>query len=431
MSTLASPVPAAAAGAAAPDAAQFIGKTEPFTWLLIRGNVLQMVTLGIYRFWLATDIRRFLWSNTEVNGESFEYTGTARELLLGFLFAIAVLVPLYVALFAVSLAPALGVFARLSSVIAFVLLGVLGQYAIYRARRYRLTRTVFRGVRFHQSGSAWRYALYAIIWSVMVLLTLGLAYPFMQSQLERFKMRNTFFGDLPGRFEGSGLRLLLRGLLMWIVVIGPLLASIAYLVAVVDWRASAAIVDQAIGRPTLDVLNQLEAANPDIKAALGFLIGSLLLGGLAALILYPLFQAMLMRWWASGLRFGEVAMHSRLRTKSVYGAYARFIGMTVLWSMGSGTALGMVMGVASTTLTPLNKDAADVALVLLALAGYVVVMLGYSTLYQVLVRLAIWRLVVQSLELAGTVALERVSAEGQPSSAFGEGLADALNVGGL
>ena len=35
------------------------------------------VTLGIYRFWLATDIRRFLWSNTEIAGDSLEYTGTA------------------------------------------------------------------------------------------------------------------------------------------------------------------------------------------------------------------------------------------------------------------------------------------------------------------------------------------------------------------
>jgi uncharacterized membrane protein YjgN (DUF898 family) len=30
---------------------------------------------------------------------------------------------------------------------------VFGQFAIYRARRYRLTRTVWRGVRFWMSGS--------------------------------------------------------------------------------------------------------------------------------------------------------------------------------------------------------------------------------------------------------------------------------------
>ena len=64
----------------------------------MRGAVLLAFTLGIYRFWLATDIRRFLWSNTEIAGDSLEYTGTAIELLIGFLIAIAVLVPIYVGL---------------------------------------------------------------------------------------------------------------------------------------------------------------------------------------------------------------------------------------------------------------------------------------------------------------------------------------------
>src|SRR5436305_3578126 len=73
----------------------FIGSSKEFWRLLARGAVLLMFTLGIYRFWLITDIRRFLWSNTSVADESLEYTGTARELLLGFLIAIAVLLPLY------------------------------------------------------------------------------------------------------------------------------------------------------------------------------------------------------------------------------------------------------------------------------------------------------------------------------------------------
>lgn len=433
MTTLESPVPAATAVPAVPppESARFLGKNEPFLWLLIRGNLLLMVTLGIYRFWLTTDIRRFLWSNTELNGETFEYAGTARELLLGFLFAIAVLVPLYVALFAISLWPALGVFAQLSSAVAFVLLAILGQFALYRARRYRLTRTVFRGVRFHQAGSAWRYAICASFWSILVLLTLGLAYPFMQSRLERFKMRHTFFGNLRGSFEGSGFALLLRGLLMWIVVIGPLLASVAYLIAIIDWPSTTAIVKTAIVNESLDTLSQIEVANPDIKAALGFLAISIVLGGLAALFLYPVFQAMLMRWWASGVRFGDVTVRSTLRTKSIYGAYARFVGITMLWSLGAGTVLGMVIGLASSVISPWNKDAGDIAAIILGLIGYMVVMLGYSAIYQVIVKLAIWRLVVQSLQLAGTAALDRVAAEGQPSSAFGEGLADALNVGGL
>ena len=48
---------------------RFLGQRRSYWRLLIRGAVLLMFTLGIYRFWLATDVRRFLWSNTEIAGE--------------------------------------------------------------------------------------------------------------------------------------------------------------------------------------------------------------------------------------------------------------------------------------------------------------------------------------------------------------------------
>jgi uncharacterized membrane protein YjgN (DUF898 family) len=66
-----------------------VGCGKTFWRLLSFGAVLLMFTLGLYRFWLTTDVRRYLWSNTELAGESFEYDGTAYELLLGFLIALA------------------------------------------------------------------------------------------------------------------------------------------------------------------------------------------------------------------------------------------------------------------------------------------------------------------------------------------------------
>ena len=89
MTILHAAAPPAQAGrlALAAGAGRFRGDAGAYWRLLARGAVLLMVTLGIYRFWLTTDIRRFLWSNTELAGQSLEYTGTAREILLGFLVA--------------------------------------------------------------------------------------------------------------------------------------------------------------------------------------------------------------------------------------------------------------------------------------------------------------------------------------------------------
>src|SRR5437667_5689985 len=132
---------------------RFLGPEQAYWRLMIRGAVLLAVTLGIYRFWLTTDQRRFLWSNTEVLGESLEYTGTARELLIGFLIAIAILIPIYGLLFLIALD--LGLIGRLASIIGFAALTLFAHYAIFRAGRYRRTPTIYRGVRFDQTGLAW------------------------------------------------------------------------------------------------------------------------------------------------------------------------------------------------------------------------------------------------------------------------------------
>src|SRR5262245_20833959 len=61
---------------------QFADGRPAFRRLVMRGALLELVTAGFYRFWLATDMRRYLWSNTTVGGDAPEYVGTARQLLV-------------------------------------------------------------------------------------------------------------------------------------------------------------------------------------------------------------------------------------------------------------------------------------------------------------------------------------------------------------
>ncbi len=62
---------------------------------------------------------------------------------------------------------------------------------------------------------------------------------------------------------------------------------------------------------------------------------------------------------------------------------------------------------------------------------YVVFMIGSSTIYQVIVAAGLWRLGAETAALTGEAALDGVRATGSPSSALGEGLADALGVGSI
>lgn len=401
---------------------RFIGPEKEYWRIVVRGAVLLMVTLGLYRFWLATDIRRYLWANTEIDGESLEYSGTALELLQGFLFAIALILPIYT-VFTITVLD-LGTFGNILSTSAVLLLAFLSQYGIYLARRYRLTRTVFRGLRFHQTGHAVHYSICAVWWWGWTALTLGFAYPFTRAALERFKMRNTWYGDVQGRFEGSGWRLFIRGFLMWLVVLVPMLAALGTLLAI-NWSAVSAAL-----RGGGDVVGRMEKASPGVFSQLGAAIVLIALTiALIALIL-PGFHAMVMRWWINGIRFGDIVARSHLRTRDVYFAYLRFIGYLIAFALL--VLVGVFFALLFIGAYAQDGSALSEFLTVAMLVGtYVVSMLGLITLYNATVTLSIWRLTAESTELSDTQAIGRAKASGDASSPLGEGIADVLNIGGI
>src|ERR1700738_2950290 len=281
----------------------FSGDRKEFFHLVLRGAGLELITVGFYRFWLATDIRRHLWSNTVIDGDAAEYTGRAKGLLIGFLFALAIIVPVYLAYFVASLQAE-----RIKAFASFPLLAffyLFGQFAIYRARRYRLTRTVWRGVRFWMSGSGWAYAARAALWGVLMLLTLGLVLPWREAALERYKMRHCYYGDLQGSFEGRGWSFFKRGWWLWLVAIAPLIMLLIIL---------------PLSKSVPMLLPRADRIAP--IAALFIL--------LAAPFIYGLFKAIEWRWWLSGIRFGDVQFESTLLRGALVGLYWKAIGWFLL-----------------------------------------------------------------------------------------------------
>jgi uncharacterized membrane protein YjgN (DUF898 family) len=407
--------PAAAPAGGSPARARFTGATRVFRKLMIRGALLQVVTLGIYRFWLTTDARRFLWANTEVEGDSLEYTGTATELFLGFLIAIALLVPVYVLLFLGTLE--LGVMSRFSSAAAFVFLAVFGQYAYFRARRYRLTRTVFRGLRFHQSGSALSYALRALVWWIATGITLGLAYPWAQASLERYKLAHTHYGEWQGKFAGSGTRLFVRGIGLWLMMIGSFVAyafALTFINSVAPMRAA--------GAGSMDATTVIAVL---IAAGLGFSLF------VVAAVVYAILQGIIMRWWLAGLRFGPVVVATTLKKRQVFGAYLRCFLYALLLLIVLSVVVGAVMAPFGAGMAT-SKEANQVMGGILVICLYLSFAVCLWVIYQVTIKLGIWRMAVDSVGLAGFDAIERVRADDtRPSSAVGEGLADALGAGGI
>src|SRR5437867_6578903 len=74
--------------------------------------------------------------------------------------------------------------------------------AMVGARRYRLSRTSWRGIRFSFRGRARAFVRVFVLGSLLSALTLTLYYPFFQVRQQAFMVSNSRFGRRPFRFDG-------------------------------------------------------------------------------------------------------------------------------------------------------------------------------------------------------------------------------------
>jgi uncharacterized membrane protein YjgN (DUF898 family) len=379
---------------------EFTGSRSAFVRLVLRGAALELFTAGFYRFWLATDMRRHLWSATSLDGDAPEYVGTPKELLFGFLFAMAILLPIYATSFLVGIeAQRWKAFATIP---LFLFYYLFAQFARYRARRYRVTRTVWRGLRFSMGGSGLVYVGWFSLWTLGSLLTLGLLMPWRQAALERYKMGHTAYGTLPGRFAGTGWELFKQVWWLWLL-----------------WAASF-MVFVAMGRsPKLWMFQLL------LPFTWPFL--------------YAAYKASEWRWWLSGIRFGEVAMESDLERSELIGRYWLVIGWFVLllgcllawllvvssiWASNAGFARAPVLLQVRTAMQ-------QIPVMILVGVGYVAAALAFGALMRIYLTRDLWERLAESVTIRNLAAMDEVAAQGRMADAVGEGLSGDIDIAGF
>ena len=344
--------------------------------IAISNGLLSLVTLGIYRFWGKTRLRRYLWGRVEYLGDRLEYSGTGKELFLGFLVALVILTPLFGGNIAVDIlyAEDLNVKGVKDLIFAVVFLFLI-HLAIYRARRYRLARSQWRGIRAGQDGSSFKYALLALGWGLVVALTLGLAYNVYRTRIQAYKMSHTWFGDRRFSFDGRASDLFGIWFLTWLFLI-----------------------------PTLGLI-------------------------------YVWYRVREFRYFLSRTGYGALGFKSALSTGSVfvifffyYMAVAVILG--VIFTFGGallpeGGLAGLLAPGADPEAVPDLKMAAVLAFV--ALMAVVVVAMGVLRVLFFLHPLL--RVLCHTLTVTGEEDFAAIAQSQQSVPGRGEGLADTLDVG--
>ncbi|MBF9034908.1 DUF898 family protein [Rhodobacterales bacterium HKCCE2091] len=191
----------------------FSGDRGDLFLLALKTSALTLVTFGLYRFWAKTRLRRWYWSSVRPGGTPLEYTGTPWEKLTGFLFAIVLLAIVLTLANLVGILTVIDLMETMPEAYMGALVSLpavifpLWFFARYRARRYILSRTRWRGIRFGMEPAAWGYAWRACMYWVLNICTLGLTWPLLTFQLEKYLTDRTWFGNARFTQHGSFLRL--------------------------------------------------------------------------------------------------------------------------------------------------------------------------------------------------------------------------------
>jgi uncharacterized membrane protein YjgN (DUF898 family) len=188
----------------------------------LKNLLFSILTLGIYSFWGRTEVRKYIWSQTQFEGDRFAYHGTGGELLRGWLKAMGLIfLPAIVAFMA--LAMLLGQQGRPFVTLLFYMgLGILIPVAMVGARRYRMSRTSWRGIRFSFRGRAKDFiGIFTGGW-LLNIVTLGLYYPFYETRKRKFFVENTYFGAKSFRFDGTAQEIYGTFIVTWLLMLPTL-----------------------------------------------------------------------------------------------------------------------------------------------------------------------------------------------------------------
>ncbi len=345
----------------------FEGTWQEFAPIAFTNLLLTLVTLGIYRFWATARERRYLWSRSRFIDERLEWAGTGKELFVG---ALLVLLVVILPFFLISqLSQSLILRGQEAagaalSVLSFLLLFYLIGAARFRALRYRLARTRWHGIRGGSNDEGFTFGL-SYMWKTFVgWIPLGLMIPWSMTSLWNERWSKMSFGPFDFESNAEAGPIFPRFLLFYLSPFAIFVAAIPLAFGGVATGA-----------------DKLEPGAGLVLALIAFFFIFYFGLGLIAVAFYAKFY----REAIGAMRLKDLQFHFSASTKD--------------WLL-------LLVG--------------DVALVLLTLGiGYV--FLSYRH----------WKFFITHMEATGEVRLDELTQSTTRTSKHGEGLLDAFDIGAI
>jgi uncharacterized membrane protein YjgN (DUF898 family) len=281
----------------------FTGDAAAYFRIWIVSLCLSLLTLGVYSAWGKVRKRRYLQTHTRLDGDGLDYRASPLAILRGRVLAI-----LFLGGFALATH-----FFPLAQLGFLLLVGVLSPWIVVAAARFNAHNTTYRNVAFAFDGRVREAAGVILGGALIVVVSLGLAYPWYRMRRARFVAANHRYGVTPfsthldtGEFY------------------------LTYLIALVMFGG---VVAAGIGSSMLGAI-----AGKGAGVAPGVVAGVLLTIAVYAayIAIYAYLRARTLNLIANGTTVGPVHLESTLRARTLAWIYISNV-VAILLTLGLAT----------------------------------------------------------------------------------------------
>lgn len=201
---------------------RFTGEGMALFVIHLVNMALKIITLGIYSFWARIKVRKYIYENTFFLKDRFLFHGTGGELIKGWMKVFLAL--LLLSLVSLGFGWVAGPFGEIvGSLFTWVAILALLPVAVVGSRRYQMSRTEWRGLRFSFRGKTKDYFSHVLPGFFLAIITLGFYYPIYHNKKQSFLSRHTYYGNTRFHFSGNGQDLLkpfLKAVALSLVTLG-------------------------------------------------------------------------------------------------------------------------------------------------------------------------------------------------------------------
>jgi len=299
---------------------EFKGNTKEYFGIWIVNVLLSIVTLGIYGAWAKVRDKKYMYGNTQLDGHSFDYHATGKQIFIGRIIVAAFL------LF-------LGILSAINPIL--YLLGVLILLAlvpmiIVRALRFNARVSSYRNVRFDFVGEVGEAFVTYFLLPIANVFSLYLCSPFLTRASHKFTTNNALYGDRPMKFKanigqyyipfGIAIAVAIGGTILLTVLLGGAMAGMSGTLQDLQTSADSSDFDPA----------QMGGL---IAAIMSFYLGIFL-------VLVP--ASLLYRAWVRNIHLNNTVLDDRHQFQSTVHP-GRFIWIVVSNTIVSIVSLGLMV----------------------------------------------------------------------------------------